>query len=262
MPDPIDPSTLTARSGRAPLRVPSFIVIGGGDMGTVYVRQLLRAAAAGRLETDRIVVVDRDPACAASRFDDPRVEIEAADWSEWLAAHLDEAGPDDHLVPYHWAPHLLRTWLEGQAARAGARTARRAGLPPRDLPYEATTAGGDRALSYASWVCPPTCIEPALCPHTRGPKDWSLAGDLETARSGDAVDDRFVFRCLHLVYGVGTVPVADIIDARDRMIAGLARGPRAYLVATSSHCHALASVLEVAPPVVSIARPGATPAAP
>jgi len=251
------------------VRVPGFIVIGGGDVGAAHVRQLLRAAAAGRLETDRIVVVDRDPRCPASRHDDPRVRIETADWSHWLDDHLAEAGADDHLVPYHWAPHLLLTWLEGQAGRAGARTTRRAGPPPRGLPYEAATQAGDRALSYASWVCPPLCIEPALCPHTRGPKDWSLAADLETARSGDAVDDRIVFRCLHLVYGVGTVPVADILAARDRLRAGLQRGPLVYLVATSSHCHALATLLEVSPVVpagsdqrLSTARRGATPAAP
>ena len=252
------------------MRVPGFIVIGGGEAGAVYVRQLLRAVAAGKLETDRIVVVDRDPGCAASRFEDRRVRLEAADWSDWLDARLGEADPADHLVPYHWAPHLLRTWLEGQAARAGARTARRAGPPPRGLPYEGTTASGDRALSYASWVCPPTCIEPTLCPHTRGPKDWSLAGDLERpGTEEDAVDDRIVFRCLHLVYGVGTIPVADILAARDRMVAGLQDGTRRYLVATSSHCHALATVLEVWPDAgkgraetISTARPGATPPIP
>ena len=237
------------------MRVPAFVVIGGGDVGATYVRQLLRAVAAGRLQTDRIVIVDRDPACAAASHDDPRVRIETADWSQWLDAHLEEAGPDDHLVPYHWAPHLLLTWLEAQAARAGARTARRTGPPPRGLPYEATTTAGDRALSYAAWACPPFCIEPALCPHTRGPKDWSLAGDLERPRIEDAVDDRLVFRCLHLVYGVGTVPVADILGARDRMMAGLERGPRSYLVATSSHCHALATLLEVSPAAISPARP-------
>jgi hypothetical protein len=244
------------------MRVPRFIVIGGGEVGAGYVRQLLRAAAAGRLDTDRIAVVDRDPACAASRFDDPRVGFETSDWSEWLDAHLDEAGADDHLVPYHWAPHLLFTWLEGQAVRAGAKTARRPGPPPRGLPYEAATRTGDRALSYASWACPPTCIEPALCPHTRGAKDWSLAADLQAPRAGDAVDDRIVFRCLHLVYGVGTIPVADILAAGERVRAGLEHGPRAYLVATSSHCHALATVLEVAPERVSTVRRGATPAAP
>src|SRR5688572_25433242 len=98
------------------MRVPGFIVIGGGEVGAGYVRQLLRAAVAGRLETDRIVVVDRDPACAASRHADPRVRIEAADWSQWLDVHLEKAGADDHFVPYHWAPHLLLTWLRGQAA--------------------------------------------------------------------------------------------------------------------------------------------------
>jgi hypothetical protein len=249
------------------MRVPGFIVIGGGDVGASYVRQLLRAVAAGRLETDRIVVVDRDPACEASRYDDPRVRIENSDWSQWLDARLEAAGPGEHLVPYHWAPHLLLAWLEGQAARAGARTMRRTGPPPRGLPYEATTTAGDRALSYASWVCPPTCIEPALCPHTRGAKDWSLAADLAAPREGDAVDDRLVLRCLHLVYGVGTIPVADILAARDRLLAGVARGPRAYLVGTSSHCHALATVLEVSPGPggnggISTARPGATPPTP
>jgi hypothetical protein len=56
-----------------------------------------------------------------------------------------------------------------------------------------------------------------------------------------------VFRCLHLVYGVGTVPVAAVLQARDRMLAGLERGPRSWLIATSSHCHALARVLHVSP---------------
>jgi hypothetical protein len=248
------------------MRVPGFIVIGGGEAGAVYVRQLLRAVAAGKLETDRIVVVDRDRGCAASRFLDRRVRLDVTDWSEWLHDRLDETDPADHLVPYHWAPHLLLTWLERQAARLGARTAR-IPAPSRGLPFEAATETGDRALSYAAWICPPTCIEPALCPHTRGPKDWSLVGDLERPRTEDGVDDRIVFRCLHLVYGVGTIPLADIRAARDRVIAGLRRGPRRYLVATSSHCHALATVLEVVPggeavDRLSTARRGATPAAP
>ena len=100
-------------------------------------------------------------------------------------------------------------------------------------------------MSYATWICPPTCIEPALCPHTRGGKDWSLCADLEAP--GEGVEHSIVFRCLHLVYGVGTVPVAALIAARDLVLRGLALGPRRYLVATSSHCHALAATLEVRP---------------
>jgi len=227
------------------IRIPRFIVISGGEAGAFYVRQLQRAVAAGKLDTDRILVVDRDPACrvATEATGDPLVQLETAEWAEWLADHLGEADTADHLVPYHWAPHLLLGWLEGELRRAGAVTTRGGALAPRGLPFEATTTAGDRALSYASWPCPPTCIEPAVCPHTRGPRDWSLAADLSALADDGATP--VVFRCLHLVYGVGTVPVADILAARDRLCAASSAARRSYVVATSSHCHALATRLEV-----------------
>jgi hypothetical protein len=229
------------------MRVPRFIVIGGGEAGLFYVRQLLRAVAAGRLETGSIVVVDRDPTCAATQVRDPRVRVDRADWAAWLDAHLAAADPDDHLVPYHWAPHLLLSWLERAVAGGGGRVARADALEPRGLPMERDTAAGDRALSYASWICPVTCIEPAVCPHTRGARDWSLAGELEQPLDGDRLQGRVVFRCMHLVWGVGTIRVGDIHAARDRVLAGLDAGGGRYLVATSSHCHALATVVGVAP---------------
>ncbi len=228
------------------VRVPTLVVIGGGDVGERYVRQLVRAVAAGRLETERIVVVDRDPACAARVHHDPRLRFDVADWSEWLDANLDRCGADDHVVPYHWAPHLFLDWLRRQVGRAGASAQTGGEWPPRRTPYEGTTAAGDRALSYATWPCPPMCIEPALCPHTRGARDWSLAADLTAPRPGEASDGHLVFRCLHLVYGVGTTPVAALRAARDRVLAGLhGGGRRTYLVSTSSHCHGLATRLAV-----------------
>jgi len=226
------------------LRVPAFVVVSGGPIGAGYVRQLLGAVTAGRLETSRIHVVDRDPACAAARTADGRVQLEVADWVEWLDAHLDSLPRESHLVPYHWAPHVLVSWLERQLSRAGAAVQRGGELPPRDLPFEAPTSSGDRALSYASWVCPASCIEPRLCPHTCEPKDWSLAHDLELPPPG--FDGSVVFRCLHLVWGVGTIPLDEIRAARDRVVAAVGPEPRRYLVATSSHCHALATVLSVA----------------
>jgi hypothetical protein len=243
-------SLTTVTTPRGLVRVPAFVVIGGGGIGAGYVRQLLAAVRAGRLATDRILVVDRDPGCAAAALARPPVGLAVAEWSAWLSGGLDEVGPAAHLVPYHWAPHLLVDWLAGQVARAGGVARRGGDVPPQGLPYERTTRAGDRALSYAAWVCPPACIEPTLCPHTRGPKDWSLAADLTGGPAGDGFDDRIVFPCLHLLYGVGTVPVRDVLAARDRILAGLAAGPRRYLVATASHCHGLAGVLTAggAPP--------------
>lgn len=226
-------------------RAPSLVVIGGGEVGERYVRQLLRAVAAGQVATERIVVVDRDPRCAARIHDDPRLRFDVADWSEWLDGNLDACSPDDHIVPYHWAPHLFLDWLRRQVSRAGAGAFVGGEWPPRGTPYEGTTGAGDRALSYATWPCPPMCIEPALCPHTRGPRDWSLVRDLAEPRSGEAFDGRLVFPCLHFAYGVGTTPVGLVRAARDRVLAGLDAGPRTYLVSTSSHCHALATPLTV-----------------
>jgi len=231
----------------SPLHVPTFVVLSGGPIGSASVRQLLRASAAGRLRTDRIVVIDRDPSRQAAGIGDPRVELAVADWTDWLRAYANEVGPAAHLVPYHWAPHVLSDWLVGEGARARGVARRGGEVPPVGTPVDRTTRDGDRALSYATWVCPPTCIEPALCPHTRGAKDWSLAADLARTGNGDGIDDRIVFRCLHLVWGVGTVRMSDILAARDRVLAGIATGSRRYLVATSSHCHALATLLEVGP---------------
>lgn len=230
-----------------------IVVIGGGDVGAVSVRQLLRASAAGRLETDEIVVVDRDARCAASRLPEtrarpagsPRMRVEPAEWDAWLDQNLGTWGADDHLVPYHWGPHLLLQWLEREVEGAGGRVTRLGPRPPGPWPFQATTAGGDRALSYATWLCPPLCIEPALCPHTRGPRDWSLAADLDRPPAG--FDAAIVLRSLHLVWGIGTIRIGDVLAARDRLVSGLRAGSRRYAVSTASHCHGLAAALEVRP---------------
>jgi hypothetical protein len=44
---------------------------------------------------------------------------------------------------------------------------------------------------------------------------------------------------------VGTIPVADVLAGRDRLLAEAARGERTWLVATASHCHGLAARLRV-----------------
>ena len=41
--------------------------MGGGCYGTFYARQLARAKARGVLSYERVLVVDRDPACQVTR---------------------------------------------------------------------------------------------------------------------------------------------------------------------------------------------------
>lgn len=239
-----------ARPAIEPKRVPVVVVFGGSAWGGYIVRQLLRAAAAGRLEADQLVVVDRNPACgmgvdrAGAPPEASPVTLEVAEWSEWLDRRLDDLPGETHLVPYHWAPHLFFDWLARQSVRAGA-SVRKGSVPdaPARVPFARSTGDHALALSYATWTCPPTCIEPALCPHTRERKDWSLCGDLESPGAEDAI----VLRCLHLAYGVATVPLSALFAARDRLREGLRFGPRRYRIATASHCHGLAATLELGP---------------
>jgi hypothetical protein len=225
------------------LHVPAFIVIGGGAIGAGSARQLLRAQDAGRLQAERIVVVDRNPHCRAAALPRP-VEVAVGEWGPWLAANLGSFAPDDHFVPDHFSPHLLRQWLVGEIVRRGGRVLAEPTTAYGQFPYDAPTREGDRALSYATWMCPPRCIEPALCPHTRGAKDWSLAADLDVPPKGRETATPIVLPCLHLVWGIGTVPMARILAARDQVTAPR-RGPRLYRIATASHCHGLVSTIRV-----------------
>jgi hypothetical protein len=202
---------------------------------------LFRAEAAGKITFGRIVVIDRDPGCAVAALVSERVQLVTAPWEEWLPQNLSRLQVSDHVVPYHWAPHVLLDWLTADLGRHGVTLSRtlEPGDPPVIPPVLRATKAGDIAMSYADWLCPPACIEPALCPHTRGPKSWSLAEELAKAPRS------FVFPCLHLAYGVGTIPVSAIFGVRDRLVESLRRGeigPEAPAwIASASHCHGLAA---------------------
>lgn len=204
-------------------------------------RRLFRAEAAGKITFGRIVVIDRDPSCAAAGLASDRVRLETAAWDDWLAQNLSRSGMGDHLVPYHWAPHVLLDWLAADLRRHGLSLLRRRHPtdPPVRPPVLRETKAGDLALSYAEWLCPPACIEPALCPHTRGKKSWSLATELAKAPRS------FVFPCLHLAYGVGTIPLSAIFGVRDRLVDALGRGQLGPAgpawISSASHCHGLAA---------------------
>jgi hypothetical protein len=210
-------------------------VIGGGCYGSYHARQLLKAVRAGRLPGERLLIVDRDPACAAGRelAGAPEVALVTADWLDFLTRWLPGAAPDDRVIPAPFAPHLLWEWLAGELA--ADRMA-----PPRGwrLPYEQPGAAGELFLSAAGWTCPATCVEPAHCPALHAPRDWDLADTIEE-RAAALGYRPAVLRCLQVANGVGGVRVGDLVAAA-RESAGDARP---VLVATSSRCHAAVGAL-------------------
>lgn len=232
-----------------------LIVIGGGCYGCLHTRQLLKATKRGKIAPRRLVVVDRNPACQALRefAGEPLVEVVRAEWGAYLRERFaaTPSDTDDQLVPAPLAPHLLFEWLLAEcAALPGVAAARGACALPLDLPVSQPDAHGNQIISAAGWLCPVTCIEPALCPAIHGPRTWELGAIVRAAveRAGEAYTGTALFTCRHFAWGIGTIPVADLIRAREAVRSALQAGQaQRVIVGTVSSCHGILGLLDAAP---------------
>ncbi|MBX9927566.1 MAG: hypothetical protein K2X99_01525 [Gemmatimonadaceae bacterium] len=242
----------TSVSERAPQRYGDVIVVGGGCYGGYYVRQLRRAAQAGAITWRRLLVVDRDPACAVFCAGGDDLTMIVEEWEAFFARYLADAADDPVLaadaavVPSPLMPHLTFRWLK---ARAEARWPDQSvTLVPVEgslaTPWERDGDDGTRYASFATWMCPINCIEPMTCPHTRDARDWSLPVHLTRARGRQWERPAIFLHTSHRAYGVGMFDVAPLL-AGDRAIAEA--GPGEVAVVSASHCHGAVAVLRVGP---------------
>jgi hypothetical protein len=236
------------------------VIIGGGCYGSWYTQQLARAVARGALEVDRVTVVDRDPACRVvrerARYAALSLEIVTATWDafldQWLSAVTVTSSAHDAIVPSPLMPHLLLDWL---VARARARwPAREVSVEPLDvappMPWERAAPDGRHYVSFATWMCPVNCIEPARCPATRGARDWSMPIALAAYVAAEPrrelpLEGPIIFHCLHRTWGVGMIDAAAVVSADALVASRAASGPARFLVGTVSHCHGALGVLRV-----------------
>lgn len=232
-------------------------VIGGGCYGGFYLDQLARAQAAAAATWDRLLVVDRDPACAAaSRVADvAQAELYVAEWGEFLDQWLapSRRGDGDRIVPSPLMPHLMAEWL---LRRAQERWPDRAVVmvpaeAPAGTPFDQLHPGdGVRYLSHADWICPVHCIEPATCPVIRGPRTWEM-GETVTEWTAARAAERptagpALFTCRHVTHGVGMFGVTAAFVALDALEATIAAHGEADLVVGSvSGCHGAMALLRV-----------------
>lgn len=247
-------------------RYGDIIVVGGGCYGSYYVRQLTRARDAGALTWERLIVVDRESDCQVQRESPaaPQLQIAVRDWGSYFAEYLGRAAaaaprepsaPEDAIVPSPLMPHLMGQWVMSRArARWPGRGMRFSSLNGAvDVPWQRSGDDGTHYVSFATWECPINCVEPRTCPHTRGPRAWSLPPTLrafvETERvRGRRIDGPAVFHCVHRAFGVGMFGVGEVLAA-DALVAQAAAGRAAeVLVGTVSHCHGALSILELAAP--------------
>lgn len=254
MADDTSGSDSAGRVTRETQRFGTIVVVGGGCYGSYYVRQLGRAERAGALAWRALVVVDRDPACLVARLspdDRPSaLAVRTAEWRAYFAGYLATAAAEperhasDAIVPSPLMPHLMAEWLlERARARWPGREVVTAPLAsPPNVPWQRVGTDGTHYVSFAEWMCPINCIEPARCPHTKGDRSWSLPPAIAEyaaaeRAAGRPVEGPFVFHCTHRAFGVGMLDVRDI-TAADRAVAERGEsGEASFLVGTASHCH-------------------------
>ena len=226
-----------------------FIILGGGCYGSFYLRQLLRARQAEALPVSEILVVDRNevPRAAHENAANEIVRFVQSDWGDFFDLHLNALPNDttDRFVPSPFNPHLGLGWLMRRVEREYpdfTLTLEPFSLLP-DTPFRQQREHGTMVASHADWICPVHCIEPEICPHTRGPRFWdmdvtgrTLGSRLESA--GQPVRSVHLFHCHHVSYGVGAYPAAELLQARDDILTALHTGNhQRFLIGTISRCH-------------------------
>jgi hypothetical protein len=244
-------------SDRVELR--DVAIVGGGCYGTFYAGQLIRAAERGKTRFRRLLVVDHDPDCRFAREigEAPDRELVVADWGAFFDRWLDRPGPEDGagdaIVPSPLMPHLMYEWLVRRARKRwpGRPIEPRALTAPIGTPYDTTGADGTRYISFADWLCPTHCIEPAICPVIRGPRTWEMSEAMETLTSRLALAaptaGPALFVCRHRVFGVGMFDAAEVL-AGDRLVTEAGTAAEVdVLVGTVSACHGAVSLLHLGP---------------
>jgi hypothetical protein len=229
-------------------------VVGGGCYGTFYASQLAKAKARGKTDYRTVIVVDRNPDCQAKRElgESSDRQFVQQDWTEFFDDWLAGA-QEDQIVPSPHMPHLMFEWV---LRRARARWPNRTvsiGPVPGDFPTPYDRPGSDqtRYVSFADWICPTHCIEPALCPAIGAPRTWEMADAVRALADrlragGRPVSGPALFVCKHQVFGVGMF-AADAVRAGDRLVeqSGAGGALAEILVGTISSCHGALNLLHL-----------------
>jgi hypothetical protein len=224
---------------------------------------LAKAKARDKTNYRTVIVVDRDPDCRARRELGvaPDRTFVTQEWSEFFDEFLSDARrtthgvSDDQIVPSPHMPHLMFEWVLKRAReRWPGRSVSVEPVPgtlatPYDRPSEAVDA--TRFVSWADWICPTHCIEPALCPAIGAPRTWEMSDTVRDLVSrlrnaGRPVAGPALFVCKHQVFGVGMFS-ADAVRLGDQLVAEAgAKAEAEVLIGTISSCHGALNLLRMA----------------
>ena len=116
------------------------------------------------------------------------------------------------------------------------------------FPFQKKVHEGVYALSYATWICPPECDEPEVCPAIEGERTWNFSRmilDLKPAQASFPVYS-VAFSCEQLVDGIAYLPLQKLFNAWNLFKKELERQKSLTLTLTThSKCHAILGMAEI-----------------
>ncbi len=212
----------------------TFWIVGAGRFG---------ARAAERLCKKRpglsLTVIDQD-AEALERVSHLPIERVCQEGASYLDAHLDTEEAPEWIVPA--VPiHLAFEWVRLKMLDGGRMEI----IPvPSDieamLPNPLRGADGQLFLSYADFVCPDNCTEPAdMCTFTGKPRKGLLYKTLDEVSFRDFVS--VVIRSHQLAPGVGGFRPQALKESLSR----ISKNKHPILFSTTCLCHGVMHAFKV-----------------
>ncbi|MBC7112695.1 MAG: hypothetical protein H5T34_01515 [Candidatus Methanomethyliales bacterium] len=225
------------------------LVLGGGKFGTIALKAMVRKCR-------RVIVVDKDPNCPASKAlrmvcsDPSRCEVGARLVLGDAVAYATEIIrrgniPDIFIpaIPGNSMAMLFMRWLSeiGFSVAPDSEAFEKVSAEiPKDVVLLEDKKSGTLVLSQAKgFTCNPWCDEPEVCPVT-GKKITSLHSIL--ANIGFC-DHRSIFRSTLIDRGVGAVDGNEIYSELMRLPKGIEN--YTLCVGTACNCHGIITFMKV-----------------
>ena len=210
---------------------PSYLIIGCGHFGSRAVETLLK-----KYPRSKIVVVDRHKK-EFKKISQLPVETKIGDGVTYLKQFLSESGKVDYIIPA--VPfHLAFEFILSQLKPLGGK---REKVPDiTGLPNPMRGKEGNLYTSFADFICPEDCPEPArYCTVTREKREKPLYKILEDL---NGPYESKVIRSQQLGLGVGGYSPENLLKVV-REIKKNGATDCLILISTACRCHAVISAL-------------------
>jgi len=230
----------------------NIYIFGGHALSVNYHELLTAAKASGEITSREIFCIDDNPTCvAASTIPQAHICLHPAEFiAKYINRHYEQH-PLDAIVPDHTAQHvLLKVFLDKVAAQGTFKTQL---IPLKEGPNTPFLHKAENqaiwAISYATWICPPDCQEPAICPHTKAPRSWDCGDVLKPSQTNS--NNKVVthlFACAPLYQHIVQIPGAVICQEMMTFEKSLTENPpERVIIGTHSHCHGIIGHFAIEP---------------